>query len=222
MAERYTEPDEVKARIELTDNQFDGSLDQIIRAVMGLIDGFTNHPDGFIASDTATAREFSGTGADYLWIGEAVEITAVAVKSSLDAATYTAWEASDWDAFSGSPDDPDWNRTPYHGILIAGSRYSYFPNAARERAGFRAHPDDRVRRAKNVQITARWGYADEVPGPVAEACIIQSGRLLKRGMGAFADALSVGDTGQLLYRAKLDPDLRTMIEKARLIRPVIG
>lgn len=192
--------------MDVVTNDHDTQFDQIIAAVSELIDRATNHPDGFIASESAV-RDFAGSGGFYLWIGEAVEITAVETRNG---STYTEWDAADWNGFSGDPFNPNWNGAPYHGVIASGGAYSAFPSGA-----YNKH----VPPTKNVRITARWGYSVTPPGVVREATIIQTGRLYKRAKGAFGDAIANADLGQILYRAKLDPDMISLIERGRLIRP---
>jgi len=73
-----------------------------------------------------------------------------------------------------------------------------------------------------VQITARWGFATEVPIDIKEAAIMQAARWYKRLQSAMADVLASGELGQLLYRKSLDPDIRRLLVDGRYVKPVVG
>lgn len=141
---------ELKQDINLidTDGKWTATLQRLLDAAERLILRTCNRPEGFVASASA-ARYYCGSGKPIQWIDEAAAITAVAVKDSPsdDEDSYTTWTlgavgtTTDADCFpaSGSPDDPDFYRTPYTFLVIgANGAYSNFTSGSfTSRAGFR-------------------------------------------------------------------------------------
>lgn len=208
----YTTAAAVRAQPGMNSVDDDAVLGALITAASRAIDGFCNRPDGFVAIDTATARVFAGSGKAWQWIDETVAITLVEVKASLTDTTYTSWTTSDWTAFSGDPARPNFNGTPYTGLLInpAGSYGIFTQGVSRDGA------------TPTVRVTGRWGYAETVPAPVAQACITLAARWYKRGQSFWSDVLGNSDTGQMYYRKAIDPDVQMMLKWGRMMRPGIG
>lgn len=207
----WSSPIELRRQIGKQSSLSDIDLETILTAAQNTISRFCNRPDGFLAADTATARLYAGTGKDYLSIDETPEITAVGVKESVGDATFTAWATTDWIAYSGSRDAPNFNRTPYTGLMAnPNGDYSRFYQGSTK--GF-----------PMVQVTAKWGAYATIPPELAEASIMQAVRWFKRLEGAMADALASGELGMLLYRQKIDPDVAMILVEGRYKgRPAIG
>lgn len=229
MATAYTEVDILMDAVDKKVDDSNGRLSKLILAVSEALDRICNRPNGFVAASIATPKLYAGRASGVLRIDECVEITAVAAKENALDTAYTAWDEGDWIAFTGDEASPDFNTTPYTGILAA-------PGSSRHFTGFSggdaiAWESDRRALARSsrkrapaptCQVTARWGYASEVPAVIEQACIIQASRLWKRGQSAFADTLVAGEFGQQLYRVKIDQDLQLLLRDARMIRPAIG
>ena len=126
----YCTPAELRTQIEkqgTTGAGADDALNLIIEAASRTIDRHCNRPDGFVALSTATMRYYTGLGKAYLLIDECVAVTAVSVKDSPSDTTYTAWLATDYQACTGDPEYPDWNKTPYNmPMTLASGDYSTF------------------------------------------------------------------------------------------------
>lgn len=207
---------------ELTESDVEISLS--LEAASAVIDGFTNHKDGFVSDDDASARYYPGSGMTFQLIDECTSITEVASKDSIADTTYTAWTTDDWIAFSGDPEWPDFNSLPYDGLMCSGSGTQHIFRSGKVATlrGF-SQDYDSFRQLPMIKVTARWGYSVEVPPMVKLACLAQASRWFKRGQSAWADALSSPDTfGQLVYRKALDPDIEMMLRNARLVKPVTG
>lgn len=231
----YATITELKARIDKEHTDDDTILTAIITGASRAIDNYCNRPDGFVALTSAAARVYGGSGNAIQSIDECVEVTAVAVKDSVTDSTYTAWAASDWIAFSGDPEDPDFNGLPYTYLMAdANGDYSvftsgylggyanqdyYFNNANSPRYH---HNPRTARRQATVQVTAKWGYSVTVPAPIKEACCMQSARWYKRYASAFSDVLASGELGQLFYRQALDPDIGMILVDGRYVKPAVG
>lgn len=202
----------------------DALIAQLITAASKAIDNFTNRPDGYVAG-VAAVRSYAGLGQSFLRIDEcAATPTLVAVKDSPTDSTYTNWAATDWMAARGDPENPDFNHLPYDLLIVdptgnyshwTSGRYTYL-------SGFRPDPDSRARSAvKTVQVTAQWGYATACPTDIEQACIIQVVRWLKRSEGSWADTLQAIESGQLLFRQSLDPDVKQLLVAGGYMRVAI-
>lgn len=231
----YATTDELRTQISKSGNSgvaSDDALQILLDAASDAIDGLCNRPDGFTADTTASARYFAGTGKPYLVIDECVEITAVAVKDSATDDTYTAWGTpttvlagdGDWIPFRGDYRRPNFNRLPYTAIMIdPNGDYDVFTNGRMTTRGGFPPLQDTPRGAPTVKVTAKWGYAVTAPARVKEACIAQAARWFKRGEGGWADTLASAEFGQPQFKpSALDPDIRLMLEAARLIKPQVG
>lgn len=220
----YCTVDQVREDIGKVNADRDHIIRRDIKAASRVIDRVCNRiEDGFVAPSTAVTREFVGSGTRVQWIDEAAAISLVEVKTSRDTATYTAWAATDWRPATGDPRTPDFNRTPYQLLLIpSGSDYSIFTGGRTARMnGFRPLPDDEELGwvEPTVRVTAKWGYALVVPDDISLACSIQVARWFKRGESSWADTLGNADTGIIMYRKKLDPDIQLILKDGRWIRP---
>lgn len=132
----------------------------------------------------------------------------------------------DWIPFSGDPDEPDFNSLPYDSLLVDpnGDESWFVSGRDWERRIWRTgrRGSRLLGSVPTVRITARWGYAIEVPEDVAEACVMQAARWYKRLQGAMADSLASTDLGQLMYVQKLDPDVAGILLDGRYVRPAAG
>ena len=201
---------ELPSQINKQSTLSDTDLGLLLTAAENTINRFCNRPDGFLADSVASARLYSGSGKDYLTIDETPEITAVGAKESIGDATFTAWAITDWLAYSGSRRFPNFNATPYTGLMVnPNGDYSRFFSG--NVSGF-----------PMVQITAKWGAYVTIPTELKEASIMQATRWFKRLEGAMSDALASGELGQLLYRQSLDPDIKMILVSGRYVRPAVG
>jgi len=201
---------ELRSQINKQSTLSDADLTTILTAAENTISRFCNRPDGFLAATTATTRLYAGSGSGYLSIDETPEIAAVGAKSGVGDATFTAWTAGDWLAFSGSSRFPNFNITPYTGLMVnPNGDYSYFHKG--NSPGF-----------PMVQVTARWGVYTTLPTELKEAAIMQAVRWFKRLEGGMSDALASGEMGMLMYRQSLDPDIKQILIGGRYVKPTVG
>jgi hypothetical protein len=219
----------LKSRIQKSDATDDTVIQGLLNAAAFCIDHWCNRAhnnpseiDTFLAPATASARIYTTRLGYYVLLDETPSITTVAMKDSPTDITYTALAASDWVAFSGSPERPNFNRLPYNGIMISavGDQVPFVSGSYSFRPGFRPSQTGR-RGVPTLQVTAKWGYALTVPPVVTEATYVLTARWLKRGQSAWSDALASADFGMILYRQKVDPDVMMMLSNARLIKPAL-
>ncbi len=228
----YTDADEVRTqsdKIQTTGSSTTAALDILIAAAEEAINRLMNRPDGFVADAAASAREFPGSGNAIQLIDENVEITLVEVKDSPTdtAADYVSWATTDWIAFKGDPEWPDFNGLPQDSLMVdpSGDESLFTSGRLVGRAGFRPIEPQVSRRAPTVRITAKWGFSVIVPDIIKQAAIAQTTQWWMRGQGSWADTLASGELGQLQFRmrgAKLDPDIAIMLEGSRFTKPAIG
>lgn len=229
----YASVSQLRAEMNLSSTSDDATLQRLLDAATRTINRFCNRPRGFDADAAASARYYSGSGGPYQNIDECVEVTEVAVKDSPsdDEDSYTSWTVgtvgttTDADVFpaSGDPEQPDYSDTPYDLLVVGanGSYSSFTSGSFTSRRGFRPSSDVR-RGVPTVEVTARWGFSDDTPADILEACIMQSARWYKRLQSAMADATASADFGQLLFRQSLDPDIKLILEGGRYVRPAVG
>lgn len=223
--ELYATKEEIKSAIGKTTNSADFIIeDVIIPAASRAIDNYCNRKkDGFVSASVATARLYTGQGKPYLFTDEFTSVTLVEVKDSATDTAYTSWTSTDWIAFSGEADYPEFNDLPYTGIMVDPTgTYDIFPSGYfSTRRGFK--PEIEVKRGiPTVRVTAKWGYAVTVPSEIKQACVIQSARWFKRGESAWSDSLASGELGQLMFLKKLDPDIEMILVNGRYVIPAIG
>jgi len=201
---------EVKAQIEKIRDTSDTEIAAMITAASRSIDNYCGRTrDGFVASDTAAARDFVGSGTNYQLIDECVAISTVAVKYyGEEDDDYEMWASTDWIGARGRPQLPTYGATPYTMILVR-------PDGTE--ATFPSGYD-----IPTVRVTARWGYAASVPDVVKQACIIQVARWFKRGQSGWADTVGSPETGTLLYQQTLDPAVKQLLISGRLVRPSLA
>lgn len=222
----YCSAAELRTQIDktgTTGSGSDGNLNVIIEGVCAGIDNFCNRPDGFLAVSVASARIYPGSGLSWQNIDECVEITLVAVKDSPSDSAYVSWASSDWIAFNGNAESPDFNRLPYMGIMCdPNGSYNVFTSSIYTGLrGFKPSGEGYSHAVPTVQITARWGFALVTPAPIKQAAIALSSRWMKQGQSAWADTLASPELAQLIYRRE-NADIRWMLESGRYIRPPIG
>ncbi len=226
----YTDLATVKGAVGKTLTGHDSDIGRAITAISRAIDRFCNRPDGFVAPDTATARLFAGTGAAVLRIDEAAAISSVAVKAATTDTTYTAWTADQWIPFSGDPNAPDFNHTPYTGLMAAPTSGLRFTSGRLDderswpsgRRGGLSSLSRRAAAPPMVQVTARWGYALTAPPQIEEACITEVARLVKQAESNYAETLVSEALGKLIMTAKLHPSTELFLVKGRFVRPAVG
>jgi len=236
----YCTAAEVKTRIDKTYTDDDALITAIIAGAQQAIDKWTNHPDGFEALASATARRFVGSGKAHQFIDECVEITKVEVKDSATDTTYTEWSSGDYIACLGDPYHPTFDTLPYDLLVvdISGDESHFTDGNVGSYGGgeWDGYSFDTYifshsqRTAKHVvpgqptvRVTAKWGYSVTVPPIIREACAMQSALWYKKFQGAGADTLASSEFGQIPFAPPpMDRDVKMMLWLARLVKPATG
>jgi hypothetical protein len=210
----YATVDELRGQIDKTSDDDDAHLTKLLTWASEAVDRFCRRSrDGFVAAAVASARQYSPRSSDHLFLDECTQVTLVEVRPSLTE-DYVEWAASDWLAAWGDPANPRYDRTPYTLLLLAaGGAYRAFTTGAGYTTG-----GVYVRNAPTVRVTAKWGYADTVPGPVALATIMQAARWHKRLHSAMASSVGSAEMGTSMRYEALDPDVGFNLVKAGLVR----
>lgn len=221
----YTKLSVLKEEANLVLDVDDAHLAGAITAASRFIDRYCGREEGFFKADTtASARYYSGSGKVYQYIDPCIEITEVAVKDSATDDSYTTWtDDDDYWAFSGNPEYPDFNSLPYTGVMTnpTGNYLSFTSGRWIKRRGF-SLITPYGRSTKTVKITAKWGYSEEVPADIEQACIMVVTRWFARMRGGMADTLASGELGRLVYTQALDPDVASLLDKGRYKLPTSG
>lgn len=222
----YCTVEELRDAITYSGTDKDDEILRLIRAASKTIDNVCKRPDGFVADSTASSRLFGGRGIPYVEIDECVEITGVSTKTSPTDSAFVAWDAGTWIAFRGSWRKPNYNVLPYNAIMGTGARYGtiFQSSGYTSVRGFSPDIDNlssRIQRTDPmVQVTARWGYQNEIPEPIKEACVIQASRWFKRGEGAYADSLGNAEFGDVRYAKAMDHDVKLILMNSGYIKPL--
>ena len=192
---------EVKAAARITDSVDDALLEIAIESASRAIDGHT-HRNFTVAGTAATARVFTATNSDFVWVDDVASTTGLVVKTAdnLDANFATTWVAADYqlEPLNGVSEGISW---PYTRIRSTGNK------------GFPYGSD-----LAGVQVTARWGWLT-VPTAIKQACIILAGRQFKRYDSPLGVA-GFGDLGAMRV-SRVDPDVATLIEPYVLTRNLV-
>jgi len=201
---------ELRSQIEKDKNASDGVLDMLLAAASRAVDQYTNRiEDGYVAPAASVARDYVGSGNRFLMIDECIQIDSVAVKESPTDTTYTTWAATDWNAARGGPSNPKFYGTPYNLLVVSlGGSEAVFTSGRGSDATHLwpdsyYHEHDQQFREPTVRVTARWGYAATVPGPIKEATIMQAARMFERLKVGMADSLATTDLGELRFTKDL-------------------
>ena len=219
----YATASELRTQIEksgTTGSGSDAALGVLLDAASQAVDRYCNRLDGFLSSPVASARYYSGQGKPYLLIDECTAVSLVAVKDSGTDTTYTSWASTDWQAASGDPKNPDWNRLPYDLLVVlpTGSYALFTSGEFTTKRGF-APTSDVMRGIPTVQVTANWGYAATIPPAIKSATLALCARWYKQGQAAWADTMVSPELGQMIYRRE-NLDIRMML--TRFIKPALG
>jgi hypothetical protein len=199
-----------------------------------MLDSAAKHIDSithrhWLAQSTASARLFTGSNSQIIEIDENTSVTALGFKYNFSDATYTTMATTDYIAFSGSNDSPNFNDKPYTKLMInPNGDFAYFPfvSAFGSAFGNGWYTDERelkrIPAYPSIQVTAKWGYADTVPDTIKHCTILQATRWIKRAQGVYGDAIGNIDTGQILYVNKMDKDMQAMLQVGGLIKVSVG
>ena len=215
----YASAADVRNQINKASNADDPVITAILAAAEMAVNNFCDRPDGFVSTTAASARLYTGSGQPYQWIDECTSVTKVEVKDAATDSTYVTWAATDYIKASGDPAYPNFNKTPYRLLIVdpAGD-YSLFTSG--EFTSMRGFPPetDIIRGIPTVQVTAKWGYATNVPAAVKQATITQAAIWYKRGQGSWSKVLAQNEMGQMDYDTYLDPAVKMLLWAGRYVK----
>ena len=198
----YATPEELRRQIEkqgLTGSASDPALEILLNAASRFIDNYYNRPYGFIASGTSATRIYIGSGATHLWIDETISIVTLEYDPLPNGSDLTAIDPATYIGFRGSIDNPNFNRLPYHAIMLFEG---YFDNN------------------KYYFVDGNWGYSEVVPSSIKQIVIAISARYYKQGQGAWSDTLGSVEVGRIMFRRE-NSDLKWLLEKSRFYLPSV-
>jgi len=189
----YASLDDLKESLRITDDSDDALLQVALDAATELITEHCNRT--FTASEMATQRWFIPRNGVvivddiYSEVGLLVDVAGILIPEAVEnvSAGYVL-----------KPDNAPALGEPYTSI-----EYS-FPTAA-------AWPLTFAISRHRVAITAKWGYAAEVPESVRQACILQASRIFSRRHAPFGVAGSPEIGSEIRLLSKVDPDVAVLL-----------
>jgi hypothetical protein len=191
------------------------TMEEILEAASRTIDRFCKRDEEFGSSSVSSIKYFTADGKSYLRIPTFLEIDEIAVKASITATEFTVWtkESSylagdgDWYAAHGDPTNPSFE-PPGDLIMVSpmGS-YSVFPDGEG---------------APVIKVTAVWGFSDQVPADIREACLMQAARWIKQFQGSMSTELGSVDLGAIQYRRRLSSDVCQILIDGCWVLPLYG
>lgn len=177
----YAQLEYLKARLDVTSTDKDSILEQVIEAASRQIDGWCGRT---FYKVTETRRVTADNGGMVILPNDLQSVIEIATDRDDDRAYETIWpaDAVDMQPFPG----------PYQ--VIRPRRGYTFP----------CH-------SYAIQIEGVWGYGDDVPAAIREACLLQAARLYRRKDAPFG-VTGNADHGQLQTISRVDPDIKELIE----------
>lgn len=190
----YCTLNQLKAVLRVSDTVDDVLFESRIEEASRVIDDYCNRR--FFADTSVTARIFVAAESAIVMVDDISTTTGLVVKtdSAGDGTYATTLGAAD---FQSEPLNSVSRGVPITRIRTTAS--GYLPT--------------RVAPA-GVQVSAKWGWP-AVPEPVQSACVILSGRLVKRGDSLLGVA-GFGDLGAITVRS-IDPDVQRMLSPYRVL-----
>jgi hypothetical protein len=172
----------------------DSAIDAALAAAEDEVDNICGRT--FVVPGSATAKVFEPTN------GVVVEVDDIAQTTGLVVKTDTA-------------DDGAYDKT-----LTLTSEYILEGNAAPYRiirrvdgSTFPRYMSDRP----TIEVTAYWGYAMAVPGPIVQAATVLSARLYQRRSSPLGFQAGMSTEFGPVRISRIDPDIRTLLYGYRRI-----
>ena len=189
----YASLGDLKSAIRITDTDSDGLLQVALDAATTAIDEHCNRT--FVVPAMATARVFEPVNGKvvtddfYTTDGLIISVGGTVIPAAVPfvSAGYTL-----------TPENATALGEPYTGFSYTSFPLSAFPLLWA------------VQRA-TVTVTAKWGYAAEVPAAVELACLLQASRWFARRNSPYGIAGSPEMGSELRLLAKLDADVAVML-----------
>ena len=187
MDRTYTDKTKIE---ELLKETIDRDLDDIILMVQQYIENKTNRI--FSACSVASARYFDGNGDDTMDIDECIEITKVENGDDYYGDTFTEILTTGDTRYYTEP----YNELPIESIRLRGGLWT--PGK------------------KNVKITARWGYSEEVPDDIVWVATYLSSMFYKQ-QASVAGGVQSETIGSYSVNYALDAMIANLDEKNKVM-----
>lgn len=188
----YTTLAVVKDVLGISDTGHDTELERVVEAVSRWIDGFCGR-HFYSASET---RYYTAEWGDWLIVDDLLTVTTLKTDENEDRTYERTWASTDYDL---EPFNAATDGRPYTSIRTAPAGLYTFPTGR-----------------KAVQIVGSFGWS-AIPDAIEEACILQTTRIFRRKDAPFGVTGSA-DMGQVLAIARLDPDVRSLLNVGGLVR----
>ena len=172
----------------------DDAIDDALAAAEDEVDNICART--FVVPGSATSKVFRPTNGVVVEVDDIAQTTSLVVKTD-------------------SEDDGDYDTT-----LTLTSEYVVDGNAAPFRVIRRVDGSAFPRYTSNratIEVTAYWGYAMTVPGPVKQAATVLSARLYQRRSSPLGFQAGMSTEFGPVRISRIDPDIRSLLSGYRLI-----
>lgn len=181
----------LKSQLGISDTADDALLQRALNAASLWIRRWTGRS---FEAETAVTKVFYPSNSRYLDLSPDIRtLTTIEVDVNGDGSYTDDFAASDYILLPLTP-EPD--AGIYSRVEIASLSGKSFPSRRR------------------VRITGDWGYVVDgvAPEDVQAACLLQAGRLFKRGKEAPFGVLQTTDLGQFTRISTMDPDVKALLD----------
>ena len=190
MTELYASMAELKARLDISDNDDDAILGGMLEAVSRSIDSLTH--TRFYSTAADETRYFTATCDDVLWVGHIQSITTLKTDADGDRTYEDSWT-----------EDTDFDLLPYNAALD-GLPYDEIQTTPQGNYSFPAGV------AKGVEIIGKFGYSTSAPPAIREATLLICEKLFLRKDAVFG-VMGVTELGVVQRIIKDDPELTLLL-----------
>lgn len=191
----YITVDELKQRMNISDNATDAALLSVITAASRQVDGYTGRFFGKLGVDAPITKRFIASEPTILRISDAVSVASVAA------------DLYGTRTFTGVFDPADYELAPY-GASVSNEPYTrieFFPPTLSTTYALQVGP------SYSVAVAGVWGWP-AIPDPVVQATALQAHRLWTRQSAPFGVSGS-NEMGQVRALTKIDPDLELLLNQ---------
>lgn len=192
----YTSRATVKTYLGIPDGTTseDSAIDDALAAAEDEIDNICGRT--FVVPGSATAKVYQPVNGVIVAVDDIAQTTSLVVKT--DTANDGAYDTT---LTVTSEYIVEGNAAPYR--IIRRVDGSTFPRYTSDRP--------------TVEVTAYWGYAMSVPGPVVQAATVLSARLYQRRSSPLGFQAGMSSEFGPVRISRIDPDIRSLLSGYRLI-----
>jgi hypothetical protein len=160
-------------------------LEYLIKVATARIERVTGRVFRRVPTTGTEARNFLGNGGAQLFIDDLLTLSSLTIDD----------DDVDTDDVLCMP----YGKTPTTWLEFSDETVWWYPSSG-TRSAWPLRAD--------VEITGAWGYAEDVPWDIWDACVGLVVRALGRAKSAYQDASAIPELGQLVYSMALPADVK--------------